>query len=59
MGNINSLSFNERTEVIYQLIKMPTEKALQILFEWHGSRYLIDKEFRDFAVMKGYIKGGK
>ena len=55
MENKNSLSFDERTDVIHQLIKMPTEKALQILFEWHGSRHLIDKEFRDYAVMKGYI----
>lgn len=55
MENKTSLSFDERTEVIHQLIKMPTAKALQILFEWHGSRHLIDKEFRDYAVMKGYI----
>ncbi len=55
MENQTSLSFDERTEIIRQLIKMPTAKALQILFEWHGSRHLIDKEFRDYAVMKGYI----
>lgn len=55
MENQTSLSFDERTDVIHQLIQMPTEQALRILFEWHGSRNLIDKEFRDYATKQGYI----
>lgn len=50
------LSFEERTDTIRQLLGMPTEKALKILFEWYGSRHLIDAEFKEYATKQGYIK---